>query len=195
MPSMKTAKPYHHGDLRNAIIDAALDLLAEKGVDGLSLRQCAARAGVSHGAPAHHFGDLQGVLTAIAAIGFDLLTESMNRSQKAGGPTAYERLCSTGAGYVKYALKHPHHFSLMFQSDLVNFDDPVLCEAAQIAYQVLTDAIAAIYPPEEKAQRDGRDAMWSIVHGYAQLILAGQIDRPPSINKAVQSLISPLILQ
>ena len=85
-PPRKAGSSYHHGDLRHAMLVAAGALIEEEGVDGLSLRECARRAGVSHGAPAHHFGDVRGLLTALAAQSFEMLVTYMDRYEAAAAP-------------------------------------------------------------------------------------------------------------
>ncbi|MEM9233928.1 MAG: TetR/AcrR family transcriptional regulator [Pseudomonadota bacterium] len=179
-PSTPT-RPYHHGDLRNAVIEAALSLLSERGVEGVTLRQCAARAGVSHGAPGHHFGDLKGVLTAIAAIGFE---GQVARQEKAldGVTDQAERVAAIGGAYVGFAVSHPAHFSLMFRRDRLRTDDPAFVAAATRAGEILLEETNRYYGDRPDA-RQFRDMLWSMVHGYAGLLLSGQ-KRPPEDPEA-----------
>ncbi len=127
---------YHHGDLPAALRAATAELVAEKGPSGFSLREVARRAGVSHAAPAHHFGDAEGLLTSVAAEGFQRLADAM----EADGDhidDALQRLRTVGAGYVRVALENPGHFAVMIQSDLVCNDDPALMEHSLRAYAAL----------------------------------------------------------
>src|SRR5690242_13821494 len=98
---------YHHGALRQALIDATESLLAERGLDGFSLREVARRSGVSPAAPAHHFGDAQGLLTAVATLAFDGLTEALRAGNARGGDDPVARLREQGVGYVGFALRFP----------------------------------------------------------------------------------------
>src|SRR5262245_25989316 len=97
---------YHHGDLRAALIVAATELLREHGLEAFTLRECARRAGVSHAAPAHHFGDARGLLTACAAAGFEHLADAMEHGAGSAGSDAQARLRAVGAGYIGFALEN-----------------------------------------------------------------------------------------
>src|SRR4051812_26394436 len=101
------SKPYHHGDLKNALIQAAQALLAERGADDFSLREVARRAGVSPAAPAHHFGDAQGLLTAVATLAFEELTQVLRAGHARGGDDPQLALREQGVEYVQFALRHP----------------------------------------------------------------------------------------
>ncbi|MFD8010594.1 TetR/AcrR family transcriptional regulator [Streptomyces sp. NPDC058955] len=155
---------YHHGDLRQAVLSAALDVIAADGPGALSLRDLARRAGVSHAAPAHHFGDRTGLLTAIAAQGFGLLADAL-----AGGASLADR----GRRYVRFAADHPAHFQVMFAPALLRADDPDLTAARERAGAELRAGVTA---------RTGRDARatgiaaWSLAHGFATLYLTHNVD-------------------
>ncbi|GGM31934.1 TetR/AcrR family transcriptional regulator [Promicromonospora citrea] len=149
---------YHHGDLRRAMIDAAAAAVAERGPAALSLRELARLAGVSHAAPAHHFGDKAGVLTAVAAEGFTLLADAL---ATAGGD-----LLAAGLAYVRFAAAHPGHFAVMFDPGLVHGDDPVLAAARDRA----GDALAGLTSDAVAAR-----AAWSVAHGFASLWLSGAL--------------------
>src|SRR6478736_10491603 len=105
---MSSDRTYHHGDLRRAVLTAALDVIRTEGPGALSLRDLARRAGVSHAAPAHHFKDRTGLLTAIAAEGYALFADAL-----ADAPDLRER----GVAYVRFAATHPAHFQVMFQPE------------------------------------------------------------------------------
>ncbi|MFB7516406.1 TetR/AcrR family transcriptional regulator [Streptomyces sp. NPDC056144] len=161
-------KSYHHGDLRHAVLAAALDVIASDGPAALSLRDLARRAGVSHAAPAHHFGDRTGLLTAIAAQGYDLLAQTL-----AGTPELRER----GVRYVRFAADHPAHFQVMFQPDLLRADDPDLVAAKARASEELRAGVADL--AGTSAVPDAREAgiaAWSLAHGFATLVLTGNVD-------------------
>lgn len=134
--------PYHHGDLPAALRAATAQLVSEKGPSGFSLREVARRAGVSHAAPAHHFGDAQGMLTAVATEGFATLADEMSAAAE-GVDDAVERLHRTGAAYVRVAIENPGHMALML-SDLTCNDDPAFLAESGRAYDILVRVITMI---------------------------------------------------
>ncbi|MFG2128541.1 WHG domain-containing protein [Streptomyces sp. NPDC048751] len=161
-------RPYHHGDLRRAILTAALDVIAADGPSALSLRDLARRAGVSHAAPAHHFKDRTGLLTAIAAEGFGLLAATI------GGAT---ELKDAGVRYVRFAREHPAHFQVMFTPELLRANDLELTTARTLAGDALRGAVSAV--PAERRGADARlagMAAWSLAHGFATLLLSHNLD-------------------
>ncbi|OLO32897.1 TetR family transcriptional regulator [Streptomyces sp. MNU77] len=165
--SSERERTYHHGDLRRVILDAALDAIATNGPGALSLRDLARRAGVSHAAPAHHFKDRTGLLTAVAAEGYALFADAL-----AGAPDLRER----GVAYVRFAATHPAHFQVMFQPDLHRTDDPDLLAARTRAAEALRAGVAEL-PPAGKGEDDrlAGVAAWSLAHGFATLLLSGNL--------------------
>ncbi|MFF4537403.1 TetR/AcrR family transcriptional regulator [Streptomyces aureus] len=164
------ARPYHHGDLRRAILGAALDVIAAEGPAAVSLRDLARRAGVSHAAPAHHFKDRVGLLTAIAAEGFGLLATALD---DAGD------LRDAGVRYVRFAREHPAHFQVMFAPELLRSDDLELTTARTLAGARLRAAVSAL--PAEGRGADTRlagIAAWSLAHGFATLVISHNLDGP-----------------
>ena len=162
----EATRPHHHGNLREALIEAGLSLLREGGSDALTLRRAAARAGVSHAAPAHHFAGLDGLLTAIAARAFALFTAEMEAARDAADAAPFDRLAGVCAGYLAFSQQNAGLFRVMFTTPGLHHDDPDLQRHSLAAYQVLRDACApfAGTPPE-----DLELAVWSLVHGYATL--------------------------
>ena len=168
------AGSYHHGDLRNALLAATEALLEDAGLEGFTLREVARRAGVSHGAPAHHFGDVTGLLSAFTADSFTQLADAMAARRGAAGRNPFDQLTATGIGYVEYALTHRARFQLMFRSDRLDPAYPPLVEAGARAYGELTGCIEALAParPGNSAKALERTALaWSMVHGFASLML------------------------
>jgi AcrR family transcriptional regulator len=200
-PASRPARPaaragYHHGALRQALIDASEALLAERGLEGFSLREVARRSGVSPAAPAHHFGDVDGLLVAVATQAFDGLTAALEAGNVRGGRDALARLREQGVGYVGFALRHPGRFNLMFRSGLKK--DDALVRSAQAAFATLERGVRDLYGVPSSRALDRRQwnaliAIWSVVHGFAHLALAGQFDgfgaRPPDGETLREALV------
>jgi AcrR family transcriptional regulator len=168
---------YHHGALREALLEAAGALLQERGVEAFTLRECARRAGVSHAAPAHHFGDARGLLTALAALGFDRMADLMHRYRDTAPADPLSRLVAVGRAYIDFALRHAAHFKLMFGSDRLDPADSALQQAGQRSADALREAMAAVVAERQlpEAQTPQRLLLaWSAVHGYATLVIEGQ---------------------
>lgn len=181
---------YHHGNLPAALRNATAELVAERGTGGFSLREVARRAGVSHAAPAHHFGDARGLLTAVAAEGFDVLSEQMENAA-ADIDDSRQRLHAIGVAYVETALRMPGHFRIMLQNDLCDPDDEALILAGARAYEALSSAIRAIrdeLSPELDVEVASLFA-WSVVQG---LVVIG-----PNLDHMDQSVgtSSPPVVQ
>ena len=160
------SRGYHHGNLRRVIIDAAVEAIAESGTDAWSLRELARRAGVSHAAPAHHFGDRAGLLTAIAAEGYARFAEAL----AAGGDDFLE----VGVRYVRFATEHPGYFEVMFRPELYRADDPEVEAARAAASGILRRGARTLStaPSRDEAAAIGA---WSVVHGFAELWLSGNL--------------------
>ncbi len=174
LPGPSARASYHHGDLRRTLIDAALDVIATSGPAHLSLRALARSAGVSHAAPAHHFGDKAGVFTAIATEGFELLYESQLRASEGVDPS--ETLFPLAVNYVLFAIEHTSHYEVMWREDLCNGGDPALVAARQRVFEVFYHSVAAGTGELEPLQfRGAVAAAWSIVHGFATLWLSGNL--------------------
>ncbi|MFF8291105.1 TetR/AcrR family transcriptional regulator [Streptomyces sp. NPDC016309] len=160
-------RAYHHGDLRRAVLTAALDVIASDGPAALSLRDLARRAGVSHAAPAHHFKDRAGLLTAIAAEGFDLLAAALADAAD---------LTDAGVRYVRFARDHPAHFAVMFQPGLHRPEDPDLLAARTRAGDRLREAVSEVAGQDDP--RLAGVAAWSLAHGFATLLLTHNLTGP-----------------
>lgn len=189
MSAPKSKSTYHHGDLREALLTAAEELLTEEGVSGLTLRACARRAGVSHAAPKHHFADVSELLSEVAARGFDRLSESLSSARKVSGETPLERLVDVAQTYVGFARRYPAHFRLMFRWDAMSSENESLRTAAARTYAEMASSVTAQRGEPEMTtdtllerlrERDLQNDIvlaWSWIHGYAQLLLEGQFDR------------------
>ncbi len=161
-------KRHHHGDLREALIEAGVGLLREGGRSALTLRRCAARAAVSHSAPAHYFKGLDGLLTAIAARGYRTFAATMIAERALAGADPKARLMAICDGYLMFAREHAALFGLMFSADDIGFEDPELLRESAAAYQVLSECCAPFR--HGSAGSKGTEVMiWSLVHGFAML--------------------------
>lgn len=165
---------YHHGDLRAALIQAADDIIAEGGIEAFSLRAAAQRAGVSPGAPAHHFGSAKGLLTEVALFAFERLDQYV---QEAGhSDDVVTEVRALGLAFVTFALNHAGHFRLMFRNDLVNRNDPRFSETSMKPGMRLGLAVAAYRGKSEidlSRFEDAADHLcdMSALHGLAYLVL------------------------
>ena len=169
---------YHHGDLANALLQSARAVLNEKGIHGLSLRACAAHAGVSHAAPTHHFKSLCGLLTELAVIAYNEFTLALQtRFQQVMDQEPQVRLQEVCQAYVDFAMKEPQLFELMFSSIPLDFDNSRLKESAAKAYEQLTNIVHPAFDEKDLSEDKREQAemlVWSIVHGYASLLLNEQ---------------------
>lgn len=165
-------KPYHHGDLRRTILDAAERRLTENGIDAVTIRACARDAGVSPAAPIHHFGSLKGLMSALAARGFERLVARLEadlETRHESGPSLL-----VGA-YVAFAVTAPKMFDLMWREDVLDPDDPDLSRARRIAMERLQAHVTPTEACEDAHIRAIR--AWSLAHGLATLLLHGRMQK------------------
>ena len=177
---------YHHGDLRAALLATAEARIRASGPASVSLRGLARDLGVSHAAPAHHFGTLRGLFTALATEGHRLMGEAMERAQRSGG------FAEVGVAYVAFAVDHPAHFGVMFTPDLLELDDPGLAAARAATLGQLGAGARGVAPGGAAGSRAPGGAAgsrvpgaaaaalaaWSLVHGLATLHLSGSLGDP-----------------
>jgi len=179
MPEDMEKTAYHHGDLKEALISAALETIAGDGPGAVSLRQLARTTGVSHGAPAHHFGDRTGLFTAIATRGFERLHDYLARAVGDSKAAPHARLNASGKAYVLFAADNPAYFEVMFRPDLLHRDDPALKAAAARAGEILNSAIADARPQVRESEAELRLAAlraWTHAHGLATLWVNGNLN-------------------
>lgn len=181
---------YHHGDLRSALLAAAEEELAERGVEGFSLRQVARRAGVSHAAPAHHFGDAQGLLTALAADGFYRFLAAQAAREARADPDPRAQLVAAGLGYIDFALDRPALFRLLFGSDRPDFTDPALDTASTAAFFHLREQVDAAGGADVDAA-----AVWAMAHGLADLLGNGRLKSVLGLPQPARDEVLVAILQ
>lgn len=188
---MTESRPYHHGYLRQALLDAGLRLVAERGMGRFTLREVARAAGVSPSATYHHFENFAALVEALAVESLDRLTSELRQSAAAGSGTPLEQLQGIGVGYVRFAIEQPGIFAFLFRPELRTAPEaaanepnlatsPPIDEAASRMHQLVIDTIAA-------GQRDGlieagdpsllAVTCWCTVHGLATLLLHGELGR------------------
>src|SRR6202045_79814 len=172
--------PYHDGALRDALLEAAERVLERDGLSGLTLRAVAREAGVSHAAPTHHFGDLTGLVSELAAIGFRQFNAAMVAAG-ASGTSLVEKALARAKAYVAYAQAHPGMYSLMFRTERLDYSRPSLPEAAGAWFAGLAGSVGASRHEEihqEALSLDQAAAIaraWSLVHGFTMLLLDGRL--------------------
>lgn len=169
-------RTYHHGNLRQSLLQGALRVIAERGLAAFTLREVARRAGVSHNAPYRHFRDKNALLASVAAQGFQELTTAMREG--AGRKTrARDKLWESGLAYVYFALRKPEHFTVMFDAPVGRNTDAEYMQSAQEAFDTLLGCIRNCQKegdlPAGKTRERALSA-WSLVHGIAKLATAGR---------------------
>lgn len=172
-----TAKSeYHHGDLKRALMVAASELLEEVGYEGFTLRKCAARAGVSPSAPAHHFKDATGLLNSLAVEGFQSLSAKL-RSAFLNAPKEDAKPCTAvGVEYLRFAKTNPALYKVMFGSRL-DAENAELKAASQACFENLHLSVSEILPDKSKEDVNAISLqMWSSVHGLAMLLVDGRLN-------------------
>ena len=179
--STRTETSYHHGDLPTALLAAVGEIVEEKGAANVSLREAARRAGVSHSAPAHHFGDKDGLIAAYCHQGFDLMAERMQAAladldDDAPSP---EMISVIGRAYVEFAAENPTHFDVMFRSGLEAVDeaahDDLERAGAMTMLEGLVGQLVASGMIDEQDAQVIAALLWSQVHGLASLWVDGAI--------------------
>ncbi len=172
---LRSAKGYHHGDLRDALIHTAVGMVIEEGASDFTLREVARRAGVSHMAPYNHFEDKSALLAEVAALGFEALTQTLATAARGQRRSARLAFGDIVAAYVRFGVEHPAHYRLMFGSELAEKARYPSLEAANAAAcAVLTAPLErdkASGPTRRVSMRDQALAAWSLVHGLTTLLI------------------------
>lgn len=188
------AKPYHHGNLRDALLDAARRLLETEGHSDLSLRKCAAAVGVSATAPQNHFANKAALLTALAAQGYAELETYMRRNTDEGADRKTRREAAL-LGYVAFAQDHPALYELMFARDRVSSNDPDLMQHVGKCFVILADISKGFgHFTDDPARVDAKQQMflWSLVHGYSQLLTANRFKKDNMLGAGILDIIPEL---
>jgi AcrR family transcriptional regulator len=180
----QSARPYHHGDLRPALLRAAVEVIGQAGPAAMSLREVARRAGVSHAAAAYHFGDKAGLLTAVAAQGYRMLTDELQKAHD-----ARRGFLEVGVAYVRFAVSHRAQFEVMYRPELYRRDDAEVLQARAAAAVLLYGTAS----PDAGRLAAGA-AAWSLVHGLATLWLNGNLPQQlGSDPEQITRLIAPYL--
>lgn len=189
---------YHHGDLRNALIQAGQELLAEEGIGGLELRKVARRAGVSHAAPYRHFADKQALLAAIAETGFQQLGTAIQTAVAHAPDDVWAQLEQTGLTYVRFARDHPALIREMFSGLGIDREAfPTLYATSKAAFWQIAEVIRRGQEQHLITERDPNEqtfVLWSTIHGLAMLLVENQIpaEYTADIEQTVRMFIQTL---
>lgn len=196
MPGRQT---YHHGDLRRQLVEAGVELVAERGVDGFSMRELARRAGVSHAAPYHHFSTRASLVKAVVADSYALLAKAL-RDATTSNDDPLDAIRAMGVAYVDFALTNPERYRLMFRSELAGVPNDADLSAEEVgadAFAVLIGAFELAHEyqllAEGTAASSAAIAAWASVHGIASLILEGALGMPASQRERALGLAGAVV--
>jgi AcrR family transcriptional regulator len=183
-------------DLRQKVLEASLALIEEGGLDRFSMREVARKAGVSHQAPYHYFGDREAILAALAGEGFSKLGESLVRAAPQASSEPVKVVEAMGRAYVEFALRHPAYFQSMFRADAVPLDRyPDARKREDEAFGKLMEGIGQAFANQpNEVRRAIAIACWAMVHGLATLILEGRLARKLGIPKARQRQVANSVI-
>lgn len=191
----KPARPYHHGNLRRALLDEALAMIRAEGVADLTLREIGARVGVSRTALYRHFADKRALLTAVATEGFRTLRQHLVTAWEEGGqdPAGFQAM---GGAYIRFAIANPAYYRVMFGSFVdLKEHEPELAIEAGCAFQALVDALATLQ--QHGVVRDDDTVLmarfvWSVVHGVAMLGIDGQLRESNAVEELTEYAIGSI---
>jgi len=172
-------KSYHHGNLKEELLRAAIKIIAKDGVRGLRLRQVAGAAGASHAAVYRHFANKEDLLASIAEDGFAGLVSQVEDYQSRSGPGLRRRYLESGRAYVDFAVSHPEQFRIMFSGIIPNRESyPALEKAAEKSFGQLVSIVDECRQkgiiPSHRDRHVHALAAWSMLHGAAMLLIEGQ---------------------
>ncbi|MBA4490268.1 TetR/AcrR family transcriptional regulator [Paracoccus sp. S1E-3] len=175
---MAARRPYHHGNLREALVEAAIGLIGETGPQGFSLAEAARRAGVSPAAPYRHFKGRDDLLEEIAKRGFDEFAEAMEAAWDEGRPNPLAAFARLGQTYLDFARQRPAYYVAMFESELSLADNPDLWQASERGFATLIRAAEALSAPLPKDRRPPprmfANHIWALSHGVVELFARGK---------------------
>ena len=194
--SQETARPYHHGDLRRAVIETAQEMLREEKGWQFTLREVARRAGVSHAAPYKHFPDKSALLAELATLGFHSLREEVSGAIAKPAQSARAELVTAAKAYIAFGSANPSLYRLMFSADVDKTASTALHEAGTSAFAVLLGVL-------ERGQKSGdfrkrpvetqATASWALIHGYTMLAIEGHLIAEQVGAKPLDGVLSSLL--
>ena len=184
-------------DLRQKVLDASLAVIEEGGLDRLSMREVARKAGVSHQAPYHYFSDREAILAALAGEGFSRLGHSLMRADGQGVSDPVKAVEAMGRAYVAFALRNPAYFQAMFRADAVPLDRyPEARKREDEAFGKLVEGVGAAFANQPAGDRQAiAVACWAMVHGLATLMLEGSLARKLKIPRARQKQVANEVME
>ncbi|MDO5641448.1 MAG: TetR/AcrR family transcriptional regulator [Paracoccus sp. (in: a-proteobacteria)] len=188
---MQPRQSYHHGNLREALVEAALDLIEERGPHAFTLAEAARRAGVSAAAPYRHFKGRDDLLEEVARLGYEAFAARVVKAYGDGGPDPLAALARVGRAYFEFALEHPGHYTVMYNGKLEIDESAVLAAESGRAFAVLLQAIAALldYLPEDQRPpaRLVANHIWAMSHGIVE-VFARNPKFPGGVGAALDML-------
>ena len=190
---IETRENYHHGNLPQTLISKAAEVLAEKGAEKFSMREVARRAGVAVAAPAHHFGNAKGLLTAVATRAFERLTTEQIKAIEAA-ETPEDKVVALAQTYIDMSARYPGYAAVLFRWDLVDHEDKAHAEAAAASFDLLKETVAAAVPGEtsEPHIEHTSKAVWAMAHGFVTLSMTDSVDAKTLTPFAVKALLRGL---
>jgi AcrR family transcriptional regulator len=185
------SKTYHHGDLKNALVEAAAKLVSERGAASVSLREVARVAGVSHAAPYHHFKDKAGLTAAVAEEGFRRFDQYQQRALRNASSDPKERLAALGKSYIRFAIANPHFFRVMFRGDFTEFEQySSLSTLGEQTFDRLVNTVREnVKTSNEPEIMIAALRAWALVHGLATLWLDGGLNKIRVDQKTLYSVV------
>jgi len=186
-------REYHHGDLKNALVEAAAMLIVERGIDNVSLREVARKAGVSHAAPYHHFTSKSELLAAVAEEGFSRFNGYQERAfRMARTKPPLERLKALGHAYIRFAMAHPSFFRIMFRYDITDpHKYPLLTALSKKTFDRLLNTVSECLNANKQTvdPMEASIRAWALVHGLATLWLDGRLEQMPDAKQMIDKII------
>ena len=195
MLTVSSSDRYHHGDLRRALMEAGLEVLSERGIDGLSLREVARRAGVSQAAPYHHFPDKAALLSAIAEQGYTDLASALREGAGNVRGNALARFQGMGIAYVAFAVNRPAMFRLLFRPEMLASGSPDANPTSTAAFRVLEEGLQAAMDEGSVTgvKEDIALAAWCTAHGAATLFVDGPLGTEGRSAEEIASVVTAVL--
>lgn len=193
----KKGDRYHHGDLQATLIEVAAAMIEEKGVEGVTMRGLAQRAGVSRSAPYRHFADKAALLAAVAEDGFRRITARIQAVREEHAQDATQGFLEACVTYVAFAMENPTHYRLMFGPEVANYGDhPGLATAARAAFSEVV-SIVQRYQQEGEIDSDSPTKLahtaWALAHGLSMLGIDGRIRASGDVEALVRFAFQALL--